>query len=115
MGVAPGVRGFAAFGDLHLEVRAPAANPRGLVSGYGSKLARPSVMAPYALRTSCLPLRMRYPYPVPQLVWSAPVTDAADDDDPISMRPVAYAAVILAVVLLGLVLMMVLNHDAPTP
>jgi len=56
---------------------------------------------------------MAYPYGVPQLVWSAPVD--GEDDDPISMWPVAYAALILAVVLLGLILITVFNSDAPTP
>jgi len=41
------------------------------------------------------------------------VAVVAEDDEPISMRPVAVAGAILAVVLAGLMLIMAFNDDAP--
>jgi hypothetical protein len=57
------------------------------------------------------PMRTAYPYPVPQLVWSSPMAVAVEDDEELSMWPVVVAAVILAVVLAGLMLIMAYNDD----
>jgi hypothetical protein len=67
------------------------------------------------MRTPSVWRPLTYPYGVAPLVWSAPMAVVVEDDDELSMWPVALAAAIVAAIIGCLMLVMVYNDDAPPP